>query len=61
MDDKDLPLAQLKPYEDSLDALICAWVGALYIDGAARALGDAESAIWIPEISMQFAKEAHGT
>ena len=60
-EDSDLPLARLKPYEDALDALICAWVGTLYIDAATCALGDAESAIWIPETSMQFAKETHGT
>jgi len=38
----------LKAYEDSLDAVICAWVGICALEGIARPLGDHESAIWIP-------------
>jgi predicted RNase H-like nuclease len=36
----------LKRYEDVLDALICAWVGAEYLSGRAIAYGDDQSAIW---------------
>ncbi|HTL38534.1 MAG TPA: DUF429 domain-containing protein [Kofleriaceae bacterium] len=40
------PLAQLKRYEDALDALICAWIGIEYLDGKLRAHGDATAAVW---------------
>ncbi len=42
-------LAGLKPFEDALDALVCAWVGARYLAGKARAYGDATAAIWVPQ------------
>ena len=42
-------LAGLKPYEDALDALICAWVGTCYIDGYAVPYGDENAAIWVPD------------
>ncbi len=43
--------AQLKPYEDALDAVVCAWVGACYLNGTATAYpgDDPVAAIWIPE------------
>jgi predicted RNase H-like nuclease len=41
-------LAHLKRYEDALDALVCAWVGACILDGRAQAFGDETAAIWIP-------------
>ena len=41
-------LSTLKRYEDALDALVCCWVGMLYVDGAAIPMGDAASAIWCP-------------
>jgi predicted RNase H-like nuclease len=41
-------LAELKRYEDALDALISAWVGARYSTGQAAAYGDETAAIWIP-------------
>lgn len=41
-------LAALKPYEDALDALVCACVGITYLDGRAEALGDDTAAIWVP-------------
>lgn len=48
----DLPAetmgTELKRFEDMLDALICAWVGAEYLDGRARPYGDDEAAIWVP-------------
>ena len=39
--------AELKAYEDSLDALLCAWVGIEYLTGKARAFGNETAAIWI--------------
>ena len=38
----------LKPYEDALDSLICAWVGIEYLNGRAVPLGDDTAAIWCP-------------
>ena len=45
------PLAGLKRYEDALDALVCAWVATLYLDGRAAAFngGNPDEAIWVPE------------
>lgn len=39
----------LKRFEDTLDALVCAWVGACYLEGRAECYGDADAAIWVPE------------
>jgi predicted RNase H-like nuclease len=41
--------AGLKPIEDEIDALVCAWAGVRFLEGAAYALGDAAAAIWVPE------------
>ena len=41
-------LAELKRYEDALDALVCAWVGVQYLGGATVPLGDDTAAIWCP-------------
>jgi predicted RNase H-like nuclease len=60
-EDHDGPLSHLKHYEDRLDALICAWVGALYLEGSAHPLGDAASAIWVPSASMRFARLPHAS
>lgn len=38
----------LKRYEDALDAMVCAWVGRMFIEGNATAYGDDTSAIWVP-------------
>jgi len=54
----DAPLSSLKAFEDGLDALICAWVGILYLSGECVPLGDEQSAIWVPTRSMAFAKES---
>jgi predicted RNase H-like nuclease len=43
-----LPASRLKPHEDAMDAIICALVGAFYIEDAVEALGDAQAAIWVP-------------
>lgn len=39
---------EMKGFEDTLDAVVCAWVGACVMDGRARAYGDFEPAIWVP-------------
>lgn len=41
-------LSSLKPYEDAVDALICAWVGIMHIHHRAKPYGDENAAIWIP-------------
>lgn len=41
-------LAELKRYEDALDALVCAWTGIEYLAGRVRAHGDARGAVWAP-------------
>jgi predicted RNase H-like nuclease len=41
-------LAPLKRFEDALDALVCAWVGAKYLAGEAEVYGDGDAAIWVP-------------
>lgn len=41
-------LTRLKRFEDSLDALVCAWVGAEHLAGRTVALGDQTAAIWCP-------------
>jgi predicted RNase H-like nuclease len=43
-----VPVSGLKRYEDSLDALVCAWVGAKYLAGEAKPYGDDTAAIWVP-------------
>lgn len=42
-------LTSLKRYEDALDALVCAWVGSLFLAGKATPLGDSIAAIWCPQ------------
>lgn len=42
------PLSRLKRLEDALDALVCCWVGLLYVNKKATALGDATGAVWCP-------------
>jgi predicted RNase H-like nuclease len=38
----------LKPFEDTLDALVCAWAGAEHLAGRTLAFGDADATIWVP-------------
>jgi predicted RNase H-like nuclease len=40
--------SDLKPIEDKIDALVCAWVGTQVLDGRAVPYGDEEAAIWLP-------------
>jgi len=46
--DPKAPIARLKAVEDVIAALVCCWVGARWLDGAADAYGDAAVAIWMP-------------
>ena len=46
-------LAALKRHEDALDALICCWMGTLYLEGKAIPLGDGEGAIWCPSSEIR--------
>jgi predicted RNase H-like nuclease len=41
-------LSALKPLEDCLDALVCAWVAIEHLQGRTQALGDTTAAIWSP-------------
>jgi len=47
--------AALKAYEDGLDAVVCAWVAVVALDGLARPYGDADSSIWIPTTAARRA------
>jgi hypothetical protein len=40
--------SELKPYEDRLDALISAWVGACVLERRAEPFGNDGCAIWVP-------------
>ncbi|MGO8758715.1 MAG: DUF429 domain-containing protein [Terracidiphilus sp.] len=40
--------SELKPIEDKIDALVCAWVGIQVLAGKAEPFGDEEAAIWLP-------------
>ena len=42
-------LASLKPVEDMLDGLICAWIGIEHLEGRTVGLGDDTAAIWDPQ------------
>ena len=42
-------LASLKPVEDMIDGLICAWIGIEHLEGRTVGLGDHTNAIWIPQ------------
>ena len=48
--DGGLTLSGMKRYEDALDALICAWVGTKFLEGACAPLGDRDAAIWVPPL-----------
>jgi len=52
-------LAPLKRFEDALDALVCAWVGARYLAGAVDAYGDSDAAIWVPASPATGSRPVH--
>ncbi len=47
-------VAELKSFEDKLDAIISAWVGACVIEKRADPYGNDDSAIWAPIVSAPF-------
>ncbi len=51
----DAPVLQrvLKSFEDTLDAVVCAWVGCLYLQGKAVPLGDASAVVWCPTAALR--------
>ena len=54
-DCSDAPnLSHLKRYEDALDALMCAWMGIEYLEGRSRPVGDANAAIWLPNLESRI-------
>ena len=46
--DLNASVRMMKSYEDTLDAIICAWIATCVLDGRAMPLGDDVSAIWVP-------------
>jgi len=48
--------AELKRYEDGLDAPISAWVKVRYLKEAAVPLGDHTAAIWCPSEVVGYAR-----
>jgi predicted RNase H-like nuclease len=40
---------ELKRFEDTLDAIVCAWIGICFWEGRCLAYGDETAAIWVPE------------
>ena len=53
-DNNNTSIDAMKSYEDSLDALVCAWVGIVYLDGNASCQGDENSAIWLPNAAWEI-------
>ena len=45
---EEATLASLKPVEDMLDGLVCAWIGIENLEGRTVGLGDDTAAIWLP-------------
>ena len=39
---------EIKAYEDTLDAIVCAWVAICALEGRVTPFGDENAAIWIP-------------
>lgn len=48
-----VPTRVLKTYEDTLDAVVSAWVGWLYLQGKSVPLGDATAAVWCPQSALR--------
>lgn len=45
----------IKAIEDQIDALVCAWVGILTLEGKTTPLGNEDAAIWVPTASVRIA------
>jgi predicted RNase H-like nuclease len=56
----DATRKELKSFEDTLDAVICAWVGVCVLQERAVPYGDDHSAIWIPTISSLGLRRSAG-
>jgi predicted RNase H-like nuclease len=41
---------EIKHFEDALDGVVCAWIGAEYLAGNCRSYGDETAAIWAPDV-----------
>ena len=39
---------EIKAFEDTLDGLVCAWIGMRYLEGQCVSYGDETAAIWAP-------------
>jgi predicted RNase H-like nuclease len=48
---------EIKAYEDTLDAIVCAWVATCALDGRATPFGDENAAIWIPTMSSRLRQD----
>lgn len=46
--------ASLKPIEDQIDALVCAWVGIAVLKGDGVAIGDDDASVWVPKNALPF-------
>lgn len=44
----DASAAELKRFEDAMDAVVCAWIGTQYLEGKCQPYGDNTAAIWVP-------------
>jgi len=44
----------LKPFEDMIDALVCAWVGIEHLHHRTHACGDQDAVIWVPHDERIF-------
>lgn len=51
----------LKAFEDCVDAVVCAWVGACALEGRAIPFGDHEAAIWVPRAGASLVKAMAGS
>lgn len=54
-------LSELKRFEDALDALVCAWVGLIWLKQEAVPLGDETAAIWCPKGVCSCPEGANGS
>ena len=49
--------SEIKAYEDTLDAIVCAWVAICALEGRAMPFGDENAAIWIPTSFSRSCKD----
>jgi predicted RNase H-like nuclease len=51
---------KVKAFEDTLDAIVCAWVAICTLEGRAKPFGDRDSAIWIPRGILWLITQSSG-